>query len=387
VSSIKPIKITNSSNYGTTIKNGTWKEPSVSNLNLSSSIKNYTDTPFYEQKETEVFTLPSVEESFLDLFKGCLFTLNGISQYSLGLNSPTQIVKYDDLYFIVNTFSNMILFSKDMVHWNLIEAPNGESFNLAHSVAFDGKNLVITDTDNKKMLSYVYDNGNFIYSGSFDDNGLKTRFHYVTYDKETATYYAIGSEFGDVTRTYEFKIQEGQFISTSGEVLVGKEINTSNGNHYVNDNQSYVRSFTIENDSILMPIHNLDKSSEILIMDKHFNVQKTVSIPDSIGGVTCIKKVNDYYVLTSSTDREGHLSSNIAIAKTIEDFANGKFNVVDHSIYKGLENYTGNIEPIPYFIENFDGVNWLTINNSKTPICAINIDEYGKVELLDSHIK
>ena len=118
MSSIKPIKITNSSNYGTTIKNGTWKEPSVSNLNLSSSIKNYTDTPFYEQKETEVFTLPSVEESFLDLFKGCLFTLNGISQYSLGLNSPTQIVKYDDLYFIVNTFSNMILFSKDMVHWN-----------------------------------------------------------------------------------------------------------------------------------------------------------------------------------------------------------------------------------------------------------------------------
>lgn len=66
---------------------------------------------------------------------------------------------------------------------------------------------------------------------------------------------------------------------------------------------------------------------------------------------------------------------------------NGKFNVVDDSIYKGLENYIGNVEPIPYFIENFNDVDWLTINNSKTPICAINIDEYGKVELLDSHIK
>ncbi|MCI9280207.1 MAG: hypothetical protein HFJ02_05375 [Bacilli bacterium] len=387
MSSIKPIKINHSASYGTTIKNGTWKASSVSNLSSGSSIKNYTGIPSYDQKETEVFTLPSVERAFLDLFNGVLFTLNGIPQYSLGLNSPTQIVKYDDLYFIVNTFSNRILFSKDMVHWNLIEAPNGESFNLAHSVAFDGKNLVITDTDNKRMLSYVYDEENFIYSGSFDDNGLKTRFHYVTYDKETAIYYAIGSEFGDVTRTYEFKIQEGQFISTSGEVLVGKEIKTRNGNHYVNENQSYVRSFTIENDSILMPIHNLDKSSEILIMDKHFNVQKTVSVPDFIGGVTCIKKVNDYYVLTSSTDREGHLSSNIAVAKTIEDFANGKFNVVDDSIYKGLENYIGNVEPIPYFIENFNDVDWLTINNSKTPICAINIDEYGKVELLDSHIK
>ncbi len=387
MSSIKPIKINHSSSYGMPIKDGTLKESTVSNLNSNSSINHYIDPSSYDQPETEVFTLPSIEKSFIDLFEEILFTLNGIPQYSLGLNSPTQIVKYDDFYFIVNTFSNSILFSKEMVHWNLIEAPNGESFNLAHSVAFDGNYLVITDTDNKRMLSYVYEEGNFIYKGSFDDNGLKTRFHYVIYDKTVDTYYAIGSEFGDVTRTYEFKIKDGQFVGLDGKVLVGQEIKNSNGSNYVNENQSYVRSFTIENDLILMPIHNLNKSSEILIMDKHFNVQKSILLPDSIGGVTCVKKVNDYYVLTSSTDREGHLSSNIAVAKNLEDFANGKFNLVDDSIYKSLESYTGSVEPIPYFIESFNDIHWLTINNSKTPIWAIHVDESGNVNLLDSHIK
>ncbi len=237
------------------------------------------------------------------------------------------------------------------------------------------------------MLSYEYLEGNFIYKGSFDDHGLKTRFHYVTYNEENDTYYAVASEFGGHTRTYEFKIQDGQFLSSDGGVLMGKEIKNSNGMNYVVDNQSYVRSFTIEEDSILMPIHNQNKSSEILVMDKNFNVQKTVSVPDCIGGVTCIKKVNDYYVLTSSTDREGHVSSNIAVAKTIEDFETGNYNLVDASLYKNPDHFIGSNEPIPYFIESFNDVDWLTINNSKTPIWAINIDENGNVELLNSYIK
>ncbi len=382
---INPIKINaGSSKLENNVVNNYTTVSSIKTMQLNGIKNGLNDS---EKVETEIYTIPSVEKAFLDLFKGVLFTLNGTPQYSLGLNSPTQIVKYKDLYFITNTFSNRILFSPDMIHWNLIDAPNGANFNLAHSVAFDGKNLVVTDTDNKRMLSYEYLEGNFIYKGSFDDHGLKTRFHYVTYNEENDTYYAVASEFGGHTRTYEFKIQDGQFLSSDGGVLMGKEIKNSNGMNYVVDNQSYVRSFTIEEDSILMPIHNQNKSSEILVMDKNFNVQKTVSVPDRIGGVTCIKKVNDYYVLTSSTDREGHVSSNIAVAKTIEDFETGNYNLVDASLYKNPDHFIGSNEPIPYFIESFNDVDWLTINNSKTPIWAINIDENGNVELLNSYIK
>ncbi len=42
---------------------------------------------------------------------------------------------------------------------------------------------------------------------------------------------------------------------------------------------------------------------------------------------------------------------------------------------------------MPYFIENFDGQNFITINNSKTPIWAINVDEQGNIELTNSHFK
>ncbi|MCI9279237.1 MAG: hypothetical protein HFJ02_00360 [Bacilli bacterium] len=179
----------------------------ISNSNSCyHSIKNVSNAFSYENTETEIYTIPSKEKEFLDLFEGIAFTLNETSQYSLGLNSPTQIVKYENMYFIVNTFNNMILSSSDMIHWDLIDTPNDESFNLAHSLAFDGKNLVIADTDNKRMLSYEYMDGKFVYKEAFDDNGLKTRFHYVNYDKNSETYYAVASEFGDNTRIYEFKI-------------------------------------------------------------------------------------------------------------------------------------------------------------------------------------
>ncbi len=103
--------------------------------------------------------------------------------------------------------------------------------------------------------------------------------------------------------------------------------------------------------------------------------------------MTCIKKVDDYYVLTSSTDRAGNKVSNISVAKNIEDFGNNNFKIAEPSTYKNLENYSGNTEPMPYFIENFDGQNFITINNSKTPIWAINVDEQGNIELTNSHFK
>lgn len=308
----------------------------LNNNIVTNSLSNTTETV-----KTEIYELPDPTNQF---------TLNGVSQVSLGLNSPTQIVKYNNMYFIVNTFSNSILSSTDMKNWNEIEPPKDLNFNLAHSVAFDGKNLIVTDTDNKRMLSYEYINGKFIYKNSFTDNGLNPRFHYVIYNKNNDTYYAIASEFGDNTKTYEFKIKDGEFISPNGEKLVGKDI-TDNRNNYITNNNSYVRSFTIENNSIIMPIHNTDKSSEILIMDNHFNIQQKIKVPDSIGGVTCIKKVNDYYVLTSSTDKSGSIYPNISIAKNLTDFENGNFKIVDMSNYITSNNQT------PYFIENIDGNN------------------------------
>ncbi len=122
---INPIKINaGSSKLENNVVNNYTTVSSIKTMQLNGIKNGLNDS---EKIETEIYNLPSVEKAFLDLFKGVLFTLNGTPQYSLGLNSPTQIVKYKDLYFITNTFSNRILFSPDMIHWNLIDAPNGEN--------------------------------------------------------------------------------------------------------------------------------------------------------------------------------------------------------------------------------------------------------------------
>lgn len=122
---INPIKINaGSSKLENNVVNNYTTVSSIKTMQLNGIKNGLNDS---EKVETEIYTIPSVEKSFLDLFKGVLFTLNGTPQYSLGLNSPTQIVKYKDLYFITNTFSNRLLFSPDMIHWNLIDAPNGEN--------------------------------------------------------------------------------------------------------------------------------------------------------------------------------------------------------------------------------------------------------------------
>lgn len=251
---------------------------------------------------------------------------------------PTQIVKINNLYFIVDCNHNQIIYSDslstNLKNWKVMTR-NTEK---PHAITSDGEIYMVTDTDNNRILTFEKGYNTFKPLQTFEQVGIRP--HYADYDYADGLFYVWSSMTGEMylyKRTPETKLITLQEVKTVSEL-----------------NNCYVRSFTILGDVILFP--SVERSSILMVDKKTFEVLNEYPVPDSISGMVQISIIDGYFFVTISTDRHYNLQMSTVIrAKTLEDFSTGN--------YENLYSLFGN-NGTPYYVSYFDGSFYMIHENA-----------------------
>ena len=251
---------------------------------------------------------------------------------------PTQIVKINNLYFIVDCNHNQIIYSDslstNLKNWKVMTR-NTEK---PHAIASDGEIYMVTDTDNNRILTFEKGYNTFKPLQTFEQVGIRP--HYADYDYADGLFYVWSSMTGEM---YLYKRIPETNLITLQEVKTVSELNNC-----------YVRSFTISGDVILFP--SVERSSILMVDKKTFEVLNEYPVPDSISGMVQISIIDGYFFVTISTDRYYNLQMSTVIrAKTLEDFGTGN--------YENLYSLFGN-NGTPYYVSTFDGSFYMIHENA-----------------------
>lgn len=251
---------------------------------------------------------------------------------------PTQIVKINNLYFIVDCNHNQIIYSDslgtNLKNWKVMTR-NTEK---PHAIASDGEIYMVTDTDNNRILTFEKGYNTFKPLQTFEQVGIRP--HYADYDYADELFYVWSSMTGEM---YLYKRTPGTKLITLQEVKTISELNNC-----------YVRSFTILGDVILFP--SVERSSILMVDKKTFEVLNEYPVPDSVSGMVQISIIDGYFFVTISTDKHYNLQmSTIIRAKTLEDFSTGN--------YENLYSLFGN-NGTPYYVSYFDGFFYMIHENA-----------------------
>lgn len=251
------------------------------------------------------------------------------------LNVPTQITKVGDFYFIVDCYDNQVIYSRTL------DVPLNEWFVMTadvdkgHTVASDGEIYLVDDTENHRVLSYVYDGNRFINVQTFENVG--TRPHYIVYNEADSCFYAWSSMTGQM---YVFDREEGSQAVYVSRIMTIDELDGV-----------YVRSFTIEGDSVYLVSGN-SQIMEARLSD--FKIMHRYAVPDELAGMIQIMPVPGGYYLTISTDVHGNQDyATMIYAEDLSDLESGKYtDIYSCFVGGGTPYYMGEIEGRYYLTEH-----------------------------------
>lgn len=253
------------------------------------------------------------------------------------LSVPTCITRLGDLYFIVDCYHNQVIYhdnlSDPIYRWQIMTT----DINMGHTVCSDGVVYLIDDTENNRILimEKTINRNNmdcFVLTQEFSEIG--TRPHYIIYNEADDTFYA--------------------WSSMTGEMFLFRR-SPSDNRVYLTDIKSipelmgfYVRSFTIEDDSIYFVSGNLN----IIEADLNsFEIKKRYPVVNDIAGMVQLTHIEDYYYITISTDAYADQSkATIIRTKDLNSLATGEYE----DIYS---NFIGG--GTPYCINEIDGIYYL----------------------------
>jgi len=249
------------------------------------------------------------------------------------LSVPTQMTRICDDYFLVDCYHDQVITSTDpnapLTDWKVVTS----QINKGHTIAGDGTVYLVDDTENHRILIFEKKDGLFYQTQEFNDIGVRP--HYVTYDENTKRFYALSSMTGELFVFYREPDQT--------RVALEKILSIPELNGY------YVRSFTIDNDSVYFISGN---SSIIKARLSDLSVEETWPVPDQIAGMIQLTKIQDYFYITVSTDLYGDQSfATILRVSDLSKLAEGEWE----DIY---ETFVGG--GTPYYITAFDGHFYLT---------------------------
>lgn len=262
---------------------------------------------------------------------------------------PTQIIKVNNTYFIVDCNHNQIIYTDnlntDLQDWSVMTR-NTQS---PHALASDGELYMIADTDNNRILTFTKSYQQFYPQQTFENVGIRP--HFVDYDSDTGLFYAWSSMTGEM---YLYQKIPGTKQLELVEIKCIPELK-----------DCYVRSFTILGDIILFPA--VERSS-IIAADKYtFAVLNEYAIPQEFAGMVQVSIVDDSFFITVSTDLQYRPQTSCVIrAKTLEDFSLGN--------YTNLYSVFGN-SGTPYYISHFDGAYYMIHENTAPSIYRFHADE------------
>lgn len=286
-------------------------------------LKHSDSLALYDEPDQPLFSTP------LEVPVECAVDTNPYAFLSV----PTQITKIGEDFFLVDCYHNQILTStscdKPLEDWLVLT----NEINQGHTIAGDGIVYLADDTENNRILIFEKTDGKFFLTQTFENIGIRP--HYVVYDEADRCFYAWSSMTGEL---YVFCREEGSSAVLLKKVLTVPEL--------VN---VYTRSFTIDGDDIYFPACNgtilRTAKSDLSVIDRW-------TVPDEIGGMVQITKIQDYIYLTVSTDVSGD-PGHATILRA------GSFDQLSDADYEELYTYFID-EGTPYYISYFDNRYYLT---------------------------
>lgn len=253
------------------------------------------------------------------------------------LSVPTQITKIGEDFFLVDCYHNQILTSTSCVtpleKWLVLT----DQINRGHTIAGDGIVYLADDTENNRILIFEKIDGHFFLTQVFDNIGIRP--HYVVYDETEKCFYAWSSMTGEL---YVFRREEDSSMVSLREVIRIPELDSV-----------YTRSFTIDGDDIYFPACN---GMILRTAKSDLSVLERWSVPDEIGGMIQLTKVQNYFYLTVSTDVAGNPEqATILRASSLDRLSEGS--------YEDLQEYFTE-DGTPYYITFFDDHYYMTCHRN-----------------------
>ena len=249
------------------------------------------------------------------------------------LSVPTQITKIGEDYFLVDCYHNQILTSTSL------DAPLGEWYvmtdqiNWGHTIAGDGTVYLADDTENNRILIFEKADQRFYLTQSFEDIGIRP--HYIVYDEKDKRFYALSSMTGEL---YVFYHQENSSDVFLEKILAVPELNNI-----------YVRSFTIDNDTIYFVTTN---GVIMQTRKEDMAILECWPVPAEYAGMVQLTKIQNYFYITVSTDISGN--AEYATIIRVRDLAQ-LADTPPESLYSHFTQ-----GGTPYYISYFDGAYFLT---------------------------
>ena len=280
---------------------------------------------------------------------------------------PTLMTCIDETWYLVDCYHNLIIFNDapdaQYISLNNWQVMNSEATQ-PHTIAGDGKVLLVDDTENNRVQVFRRAGDKFINTQNFWNIG--NRPHYTVYDKDTDTFYV--------------------WSSLSGELFLFRRAEDT-GDVYMTEVRSierlrgvYIRSFTIDDGKIWFvsgtPTDETPSyQPSVLCCDlKTLEVIKEYPVPDSIAGMTQMFHLRkDFWLVSVSTDINGNQDA-AALLKINDpsDLETGNYEDIYAEYFQGGGT--------PYYISEVDGYFYLTEHRLEDHfVWRFELDENGSI--------
>lgn len=281
------------------------------------------------------------------------------------LNVATYATKIDDTYLIADCYHNQIIYSDDirtpLTEWQVLT----DNVHYAHTIASDGRMLVIDDTENNRVLTFVKTKQGYYEAEILENIGMKPHFTY--YDEERGWFMIWSSITGEM---YYLDYNEA---GTQLEIDHISKVDELFG--------VYVRSFSVIEDSVyFVSGHNNQK---IIKLNADALAQGVVEIEDSyavtpeIAGMVQLVKIQDYYYISVSTDNQENQDYATWIrTKDLKTLAIGEYE----DVYEKL----GVAQGTPYYIAEIEGRYYMAHHRTTENLICFDVvdNEICNVEIL-----
>lgn len=281
------------------------------------------------------------------------------------LNVATYLTKIGDTYYIADCYHNQIIYSTNLIapllEWNVLTS----DVHYAHTIASDGRTLIIDDTENNRVVSFVNTEQGYYQAEILENIGMKPHF---TYYDERRDYFMVWSSI-----TGEMYYLGYNNAGTGLEIKHISKIDELFG--------VYVRSFTVIEDSIyFVSGHNNQKIIKVnadALAEGVVEIEETYAVTPEIAGMVQLVKIQDYYYISVSTDHQENQDFATWIrTQDLKSLSSGEYE----DIYETLGIGKGT----PYYITEIDGRYYMAHHRTTENIVAFDVidNEIRNVEIL-----
>ena len=281
------------------------------------------------------------------------------------LKVATYLTKIEDTYYLADCYHNQILFNDNLAtaisEWKVLT----NDVHYAHTIASDGRTIIIDDTENNRVVSFVKIGQGYYQSESLENTGMKPHF---TYYDEKRDWFMVWSSI-----TGEMYYLGYNAADTALEVKHVSKVDELFG--------VYVRSFSVIEDSIyFVSGHNNQKIIKVnadAFAKGSCEIEEVYPVTGEIAGMVQLVKIQGYYYISVSTDNQENQEYATWIrTKDLNTLANGE--------YEDVYDELGIAKGTPYNITELEGRYYMAHHGTQENIVAFDVieDEICNVEIL-----